>query len=145
MELKCPEQDRTGDYGTDAVGYYVEGLVDFCCVKREDTSRCVTIKFENQGVVNGFFNMPANVLMRTVRIVSRSETRRFPVLHNFLEPSLRMMEMSLYGRSMLINTIPVKTTPTLSMVCQICHLGTRPQLQALQATLRTPIRHVRSK
>ena len=27
MELKRPKQDRTGDYGTDAVGYHIEESV----------------------------------------------------------------------------------------------------------------------
>ena len=66
MEVKRLEEDKTGDYGTEAVGYDVEESEEFRNGKRNDDSRCLTLKIENQAVVNRLFNMPANVLKRKV-------------------------------------------------------------------------------
>ena len=93
MELKCPEQDRTGDYGTDAVGYDVEESIDFRYAKREDTSRCVTLNIKNQAVVNRLFNMPTSVLRRKVSKAVMQKTKplggeRFPGITRFLGAEL---------------------------------------------------------
>ena len=75
MELRRSERDRTGDYGTDAIGYDVEESVDFRLAKRNLTSRCVTLEVENQAVVNRLFNMPASVLMRKIREAITQKTK----------------------------------------------------------------------
>ena len=61
------EQDRTGDYGTEFVGYKVSGSADDCFAKLGDAARRVFLAIESQAVVNRLFNMPAKVLMRKVK------------------------------------------------------------------------------
>ena len=67
MQVRRMEQDRTGDYGTEAVGYNVSQSADDYFAKQELTARSVTLRIQTQVVVNRLFNMSANVLMRKVK------------------------------------------------------------------------------
>lgn len=93
MEIRRSEQDRTGDYGREHTGYCAtESTHDFFA-RRELTSRCTTLRIQDQAVVNRLFNMTANVLMRKVGDAVRQNTelvggRRFPTITNYLGAEL---------------------------------------------------------
>ena len=63
VEVRQSEQDRTGDYGTEAVGYDAKP-VEFLLNKQDLAARGVILRIEKQAVVNRSFNVPASVLMR---------------------------------------------------------------------------------
>ena len=65
VEVRQSEQDRTGDYGTEAVGYDAKP-VQFLFDKQDLAARAVILKIEKQAVVNRLFNMPTSILMRKV-------------------------------------------------------------------------------
>ena len=69
MKSRRGERDRTGDYGTDIMGYDSNEPIDFRYAKREDNARRVYLKIEKQAAVNRLFNMPYRVLMRKVQDV----------------------------------------------------------------------------
>lgn len=93
MEVRRLEQDRTGNYGTKAVGYNVSESADGFLAKREITARYVTLGIHNQAVVNRLFNMSASILMRKVKDAVRgkpksAEDRKSPSITHFLGAEL---------------------------------------------------------
>lgn len=52
MKSRRVERDRTGDHGTDIVGYDSNEPIDFRYAKREDNARRVYLKIEKQAAVN---------------------------------------------------------------------------------------------
>lgn len=93
MEVRRLEQDRTGDYGTEAVGYNVFESADQYFAKKEITARYVTLGIHNQAVVNRLFNMSANILMRKIREAVMGKTKpaedgKFPSITYFLGAEL---------------------------------------------------------
>ena len=74
MEVRQLEQDETGDYETEAVGYSVSESTNRYFARREITARYVTLEIQNQAVVNRLFNMSANFLMRKVIEAVRGKT-----------------------------------------------------------------------
>lgn len=88
------EQDRTGDYGSEYVGYNVWESPDFHFDKRDENARRVSLKIESQPVVNRLFNMTADVLLRKAMaaVVEKSEPiedKRFPTITHFLGAELQ--------------------------------------------------------
>lgn len=47
MEVRRLDQDRTGEYGTEAVGYNVSESTNHYLARREITARYVTLEFQN--------------------------------------------------------------------------------------------------
>lgn len=93
MRERRLEQNRTGDYGSEAVGYKVSESEYFCIAKRDDTARFVILEIEQQAGVNRLFNMPANVSMRKVKeaVEQKSTTvegMTFPSISLFLGAEL---------------------------------------------------------
>lgn len=93
MSKRRLEQDRTGDYGTDAVGYNVYEPADLYFGKQDLNARCVFLKIGKQAVVNRLFNMPVEVLMRKVQaaVIQKGQLvgdRRFPSIEHFVGSEL---------------------------------------------------------
>ena len=88
MERRRFEQDRTGDYGTEAVGYHTYESHDLFCAKRDGTGRRVFLNIAKQAVVNRLFNMPAGVLLRKVKEAVMRREEALPSLTCFLGAEL---------------------------------------------------------
>lgn len=93
MEERRLEQDRTGDYGTEAVGYNVSEPLEFYFAKHDGTARSVILNIQKQAVVNRLFNMPANVLTRKIieAVMQKNEpirSKTFSSIKYFLEAEL---------------------------------------------------------
>ena len=75
MKLRRVERDRTGDYSTCTVVYYVNNRVDDDFAGSQDNARDISLKIENQAAVNRLFNMSSRVLMRKIRdvVLQRNE------------------------------------------------------------------------
>ena len=76
--LRRVEQGRTGDYGTDIVGYDFNEPIDFRYAKREDSARRSCLKIEKQAAVNRLFNMSYGVLKRKVLDVVLQRNKPVP-------------------------------------------------------------------
>ena len=93
MRERRLEQDRTGDYGTGAVGYKVDIPMDLYFAKGDVLARFVTLGIEQQAAVNRLFNMPANVLLRKVKEAVKQKStsvgdKIFPGIAYFLGAEL---------------------------------------------------------
>ena len=92
MEVKRSEQDRKGDYGTNAVGYNVCESADLWHAKQQLNSRFAMLNIGIQAVVNRLFNMPKSVLTRKViEAVRESQpvgNKMFPSITHFLDTEL---------------------------------------------------------
>ena len=93
MNKRRLEQDRTGDYQTDSVGYNVYESMDFFQGKRDYNARRVILKIESQAVVNRLFNMTADVLTRKVMAAVKQKSEPvggtyFPSITNILGAEL---------------------------------------------------------
>ena len=92
MEVKRSEQDRKGDYGTNAVGYNVCESADLWHAKQQLNSRFAMLNIGIQAVVNRLFNMPKSVLTRKViEAVRQSQpvgNKMFPSITHFLDTEL---------------------------------------------------------
>ena len=93
MEIRRSEQDRTGDYGGEFVGYNVSESAQFHFARQEVTARYSTLRIQDQAVVNRLFNMTATVLMRKVQeaVMQKVEwvgDHKFPSITYFLAAEL---------------------------------------------------------
>ena len=93
MEIRRSEQDRTGDYGSEYIGYKAFESADHYVARQQVTARCSSLKIQNQAVVNRLFSMTKQVLMRKVRDAVMQKTEmvggeRFPSITYFLGAQL---------------------------------------------------------
>lgn len=94
MNKRRLEQDRTGDYETDSVGYNLYESLDFFHGKNGENARVVNLKIESQAVVTRLFNMTANVLTRKAMAAVKQKGEpvggtTFPSITHFLGAELR--------------------------------------------------------
>ena len=74
------EQDRTGDYGTEAMGYDYWIPYDMFSCQNEVNARSATLKIERQAVVNRLFNMDELELTRKVVAAALQDNERVGVM-----------------------------------------------------------------